>query len=413
LDRRLFENRTNELLHGDDLDNNTEGPKDESRKKPITLFTTFLKFFHFAITHPDYLILPFAFWFIKNRFWPTSNNYANYNKIIVPWNIDNLRNIYLTIYKDFINNGIFQQFLLILENWLLHPLIYIGVIIIGLFLFKKFHINSCVLYDEKQKPSWVLLVFGIFLLLLGIFPYAAVGLNPEPISWDSRHTILMGMPMGLIIAGLLQLQIHRNNSAKKDTISLSRFGWVLIVVLIFSFSQLVIKNYLALQARWVIDRSVIVNLSRFAEYKDFSVFWVDNKFSPYPEEYRFYEWAGIFKKAWGTESHIGFAKRHKSSDSLTRYAKYFTEANLLGTFDPNGYQAALTIKPGKEGTIVNFLSSKRIMSVEYIRYLDDSYNNFYLSARYFYYKIFRQNELDVFLSNVTELSVVQNDVSLY
>jgi len=48
----------------------------------------------------------------------------------------------------------------------------------------------------------VLLVFGIFLLLLGIFPYAAVGLNPEPISWDSRHTILMGMPMGLIIAGL-------------------------------------------------------------------------------------------------------------------------------------------------------------------------------------------------------------------
>jgi hypothetical protein len=176
-------------------------------------------------------------------------------------------------------------------------------------------------------------------------------------------------------------------------------------VVILSFSQLVINNYLALQARWIIDRSVITNLSKYPEYEKYSVFWVDNQFSRYEEEYRFYEWAGIFKKAWGNESHIGFDKSKKSSDILTGYSKYFTEANLLGTFNPKGHQATLTIQPGEDGTIENYLSNKRIMSVKYIRFMDDFYDNFYLSARYFYYKLLDQHKMDAFLSNVTKLSV--------
>ena len=403
--RRISENHENKInIEGEDF-SEEEVIDGVPSKKQFYLIEVIIKFFYFIITHPAYLLLPIIFWIVKNKFWTTSSYYAEYNQIYLPWKKDYLTSIYLSVYRDFFNNAIIKQFLFTLKNLLIHPIVLICVIIFALWIYKRYKIDSQVLSDGQRASSWFMLIFGLFLLVLGIFPYSAVGLEPEPSGWDARHTILLAMPMGLIIVGLLQLQIHRNKSADDDKIVLTRLGWVLFIIAILGFSQLIIKNYLALQARWIIDRSIMVNMSRIPQYERYSVFWIDNQFSKYEEKHRFYEWAGIFKETWGNESHIGLEVNYEPADALHRYEKYFGEQYILSTFNPNGCQANLTIMPGMEGTIEKFISQKKIMSVGYIKYLDEVYDNFYLTTRYFYYKFLSPKKLDEFLSKVTSIYV--------
>ena len=382
-----------------------DGNRDLLNKKPFILAEFIFKLFYFVFSHPVYLLLPFIFWIIKNWFWPTLSYYAEYNHIYLPWESNNFNRIYLSVYKDFFNNAIFEQLLFTLKNLIIHPLFLICIILLALWMYQKLRIDNQVLCDGQEQSSWFLLVIGLFLLILSIFPYSAVGLQPEPSGWDARHAILLAMPMGLIIAGVIQLQVHRNISAINNKIVFTRLGWVIFIVLIFGFGQLIIKNYLALQTRWIIDRSIMVNMSRIPQYERYSVFWIDNQFSTYEEKHRFYEWAGIFKETWGNESHIGLEVNYEPADALNRYEKYFGEQYILSTFNPNGCQANLTISPGMEGTIENYISQKKIMSVGYIKYLDEVYDNFYLTARYFYYKFLSPKKLDEFLSKVTSIYV--------
>lgn len=316
----------------------------------------------------DFLLLPFLFWFAKEIIFPRYGLYTNYNQFNF-----SVKNI-LTNCFYFLKNSIYGQLIGAFQQLIDVPaltLLWILAILRGVsFLKQSKQINSI-------KPIHLFL-YGVFLLGLGIFPYTVVGLSPSMTGWDTRHSLLVGLPAAILIVATARMVFNRTIAG------FSRTGWILIMTLLFAFSLVTISNYLNLQMRWIKDRSVMANLAQMDGANGYSVYRIDDQ---YPIEgiennYRFYEWSSIFKEIWGDETRIGFDQHGYIPKQLLDLNKYFSKRYNLSTLKPSGCQAALTILPG----------SRNGSSLE-------------ISAAYFYYKFFQPQELQGFLSNITTLQI--------
>jgi len=155
------------------------------------------------------------------------------------------------------------------------------------------------------------------------------------------------------------------------------------------FTLSLVRNYVGWQARWVKDRSVMVNLRGREDARDDSVYWVYDEFPAVGKEfYRFYEWSSIFKTVWGGESRVGLDQKNTTSEFdnsekfLDRRQEFFTARYNLSNFDPAGCEVKLTIRPGPEA------SSETTMAFKYL-----------------YYKFFSPSRLDEYLRGVTNIEV--------
>jgi hypothetical protein len=118
------------------------------------------------------------------------------------------------------------------------------------------------------------------------------------------------------------------------------------------------------------------------ELRKISVFWIEDESGVGPAQvYDFYEWASMFKMAWGGESHVGFDRRAYGLDAISANAAYFNRRYNLSGLDQCGQQATLRIVKG--------------------RYIPDDWT---LALHYFESRRNSQaGQLDAFLSNVTQL----------
>lgn len=195
---------------------------------------------------------------------------------------------------------------------------------------------------------------------------------------DTRHALLVALPMAVILVTVVHLSLADKTGA------MSKAGACFLIALVLAFTLSTIRNYVSWQARWVKDRSVMANLAGLNSTADgISVFWVDDQSQIGTEEHcRFYEWAFIFKIVRGDESRIGLDQKYYTPDLLRSGLRYFNRRHNLYDFDPAGCQAILTIRRG-------FLS----------------YSNTGLVARYLFYRFFHKDKLDEFLTGVTDVHV--------
>lgn len=56
--------------------------------------------------------------------------------------------------------------------------------------------------ELRSKPSWIVILIGLYLLLVGIFPYVAIGKEPGFSDWLSRHQLLMTPGIVFLILGM-------------------------------------------------------------------------------------------------------------------------------------------------------------------------------------------------------------------
>ena len=324
----------------------------------------------FALGRMDYVLMPFIFWVVRETFFPRHGLYADYTRF------------QLSLGTFFLNCGLFLRFAIYgqlnqaLKALLEQPAFALATVLVACWIYVALKIGSTEFFENNLKPH-VLLLFGIFLLGLGIFPYAAVGLGPTLHGWSTRHALLVGLPMGLIILGVARFCFAGAEGA------LRQLAFALLVVLITAFSLSTIDTYISWQARWVKDRSIITNLGTLGEFKRFSVFWIDDQYELGGEDpYDFYEWSSIFKVVSKDMSRIGLDRRYYDANFLTDGRRYFNDRYNLSKFDPSGCQARLLIRRGRL-----------------------AYSDFKLSGRYLLYKFLWPSRMSQFLAGVTEIQV--------
>ena len=355
---------------------------------PKHVFTRFLPH------RMDYVLLPILYWVVDRVFFPSHGFYATYNAIsFAPSRI-------VSVYNASINNAVYAQIKGSLEILLDHRLLALLVVfaVIALLWIRSTFRGGSIRSADKKWDSYAVLLFGIVLLVLAIFPYAAVGSEARVHGYGTRHALLVGLPMAIILVSATRLLFSRN------TRYISQCSLFLLMILLLAFTLSSVTNYMSWQARWVKDRSVMVNLAELEGAEGISVFWVHDE---YQGEYNYggqpiylsYEWTRMFKVVWGDESRIGMEDVHQSRLFLYYLAwgerSKYKERLSLSDFDPKGCQAELTIRPGP-----NALGDAELSR------LNPYYNPARLSAIYLYHKLFSsEDRLTEFLHGVTSLEL--------
>jgi hypothetical protein len=327
-------------------------------------------FGRFLVRHLDYFSLPFVFWFIKEEWFPRHGLYAGYNQFRF-----SLFSI-LVASCLFFKNAVYAQLNAALLHVLKQP--FLGILLVGIAIKTRDLAQSfwAAFFAPPGRTSRVLL-FALVLLGMGAFPYAIVGVWPTLDGWNSRQALLMGIPLAIALVACSRFVF----SDRGRRISVAGTAFFAMLLLGFLLSN--IDNYLGWQLRWIKDRSIMVNLADNPKAEDQSVFLIEDRYPIGPEDYRFYEWASIFKQVWGDEKRIGFSAKYDADDFLTTHKEFFSSRYVLSSFDPQGCRCLLTITPGPHRNL------ERLQ----------------LISAYFYHKMFQPESLQNWLRGMTRIEI--------
>jgi len=346
----------------------------EQRLKRCTFKQAFIQFVPRRL---DFLLLPFVFWIVKEHFFPRYGPHAAYNRFqFSPTTL-------IANSGRFFIDAIYGQLNDALETMLQQLALALLLLMAVYGAYRAFKMDSVPSSDSRLSP-YTLLTFGLVLLVLGILPYVVVGLGPARHGFETRHALLVGLPMALILTGTVRLVFSQGETGLPKT------ALVVLATLVVAFSMTVVDNYFAWQARWVKDRSIMVNLSPLSEFKRMSIFWVDDQFQfQGAPGYAFYDWSSIFKQMWGGESRVGLNQQFSMLEALADVVRAdFSRSRILELFnisdlDPAGCQAILSISRGR-------LASP------------DAWK---LALHYLFLKLLKPEEMTQFLEGITRVHV--------
>lgn len=327
-----------------------------------------LPYFRFALERLDLLLLPFAYWFVSRAFFPAPIE-SSYNQFFP--------GVLISTLIGYLNNLVIQQFARI---WSLLVILWPVALVMLLLAI------SAVVYfrrvEEKKRRPFSATgspAISILLLVMTALPFSLVGKDASVIGYGTRHALLLGWPVGLLItAGLFWLS-QRFPKTKR----------VLAVGIIFLLGSFVLTNnvtYLTWQARWAKDESVMQKLAGGSDAADYSVYLVEDHFGIQGlEKYRFYEWAGIFNQVWGGETRVGIQLGFYSPESVSAVDPVYLEHFNTSQTNLHGCYAKLSIGQGLEQ------SSPEI------------------GLRYLFYRLLQNHKLGSYLEALTFVEVTPID----
>jgi hypothetical protein len=343
-----------------------------------------------AFGHIDFFSLPFIYWSLKKLLWMPYGLYAGYNQFqldIHQWKVN------VALYY---HNAIRMQFHYARETLTNHPVFFVLVAV--LILVSKLLLNNRLNNGEKieygqtaicrsksVKNAIYLGVYALFMLICACFPYVVVGKVPSPTGFDTRHALLVSLPiaLGLVAIGRMISIVFQ---IKWVSMTLKILAYLLVV----AFMVTTWKIYLDWQVRWIKDASIITNLRILPKDKVNRVnfIYVDDEDLPLTTRYAMYEYAGIFKMAWGTERRFGCnCYDHRNLVEVVKNLPL--KMYLLKDFDINQMSYCLAVLH------INFPELNR--------------DELLLVAKYYWYRWMRPAELDDFLKGLTSLHLSDFD----
>jgi len=189
----------------------------------------------------------------------------------------------------------------------------IGVTVPVLIIMFAYCILNRLSVDRKTPNLDILFfAFGIFSLFIGIFPYVVVGKFPTSIllsglikqeglppayDWTSRYQLLV--PLGASFMFVYGLKLIPWLDGKKRALLLSFFLGL--------FTVTTISGYIDFDLDWYKQMSLIENFKTNEVIKGHTTFLVEDKtksFDANNRAYRFYEYSGLFKYAFGNETRL-------------------------------------------------------------------------------------------------------------
>lgn len=143
------------------------------------------------------------------------------------------------------------------------------------------------------------LLAGTFLIVLAIYPYLVVDRPPPFVEWQTRYELLM--PLGVAVVGLAMYRAAAT-ALGKGMAQLTGVG-VLSASIVFSISICIAYN-----VDWQKQQSLIEEFRATPELANAStvIFRDETRLlNIFGRTYRFYEWNGLMKRAFGTETRFG------------------------------------------------------------------------------------------------------------
>lgn len=328
------------------------------------------------IKRPDYVIAPILYYVLTNRFFPPI--------AWITYNVPTLSSVMqLSFWRQFISEGILAQF-----AWSLGVLNALGALLIVLLspaLVRWLRLDDAHFFGapftQTRARTLLIAAYGVALLALAILPYVAVGTLPFVHGFATRHTLLIGIPLGILFVAFMGIFFANGTSV--------RFvGALISLIVLASFARAQIDNYLAWQAAWVKDRSIMANLPRVPNIRQNAILAVDDQYGsvdgewwPYYLRHFGYDWTGIFRYTFGSE---WWPVSDDRTSFVPRPNTRFPELMLITKYDPAGCQARLTVRRGDAAAQLGPLG---------------------LARRYWYYRFFAPNGMDDFLRSLSTLQL--------
>ena len=267
------------------------------------------------LRHIDFLILPIIFWYVKSIYFSPSNHYKdlNYNRIdldsflLMPISFIKFVYIFFASLKPFLLN-------FVIEFEFFFTFILVSFIVYKLLKFKYL--------DFKFGKKMV--IIGVSLICIGAFPYLLVEKFPSFSSYNSRHMLLLGFGISvLIVSGISQI----SSFTFKKIITSMIIGGALIfnIYLQFNYFKGYIKQSILTNIFTSIDTEM--NSSSTILFKDATL-----KFTTKGNPRNFYELTGILKKTNSKENTLIIRKedfeKYNENGTFKILSPFFYQYNL-------------------------------------------------------------------------------------
>ncbi|KAB2933639.1 MAG: hypothetical protein F9K24_07295 [Leptonema illini] len=273
----------------------------------------------------DFFLLPILFYLIALIVFPPHGVYAGYN-FVSPDPMNLLHGV-VTLLLSFVNFFIFDV------NTLLSQLS-LFVLLIAYILVRR-----CRLPQGGQQ--WYLrwfIGFGLLAFFLAVFPYCMVGKLPQSVDWDSRHQILM--PLGASFVLFFTIVFLGR-----------KVGWnqhfaLVLLVTISVFSSW--RSYIGFELDWFKQVAIAEHFKNHPVVKERSTFIVKDELvslNANGRQYRFYEYTGLMKQAFGDQKRFAISL-WEFSGSVEDFATMLDESYNLKDYKATEPEALILIRQG-------------------------------------------------------------------
>ncbi len=327
----------------------------------------------FCLVRADYVLLPAAFYLVMVLVFPPTGWLKEYLSVSLSpvgmW----------AALKSFLLNGVHYQLDSSLASLFTSGL-WLGALagLAAWFLGSRFQ-GAAVPERSQPAGAHTLLIFGLVLFVLGAGPYIAGGRTLAPVGFYTRFALLLPLPVAFIIIGLVRMVF------KGSAGGVNRLGLVVLATLVAAFSWSTMGMYIDWQARWVRDRSFVLNLSRLDRAADYSIFIVDNRYRLGGQgNYNHIEYSALFNRAFGDDTHFGLDRGYNLEKTIARYTGRW------------GREYGARLWPVR----ADLKGCRAIIEIEKGAAAGPSRS---LVARYFYHRFFDRRGMDGFLAGVTRL----------
>jgi hypothetical protein len=274
------------------------------------------------------IALPIAYWEVSRRLYAPSGLYVGFNSFA------SRPSVVLSSTEMFVKNGIvlqmWQSLTATLQPWT-WPMI--AALVAALVLARR-------RMRDLSSPGRRVAIFGAGLGLaslgLAMLPYILVGKFPTLHGWDTRHDLLISLPLALLIVSVTTIALPAGQRAW--------IGTGLVGFLVIGFAAAGAQDYAALEARWAADRAAMAQLKTLGD-GGYSVYWVAQGVPGPDGFYRFYEWSAMLGDVYGDQQRVGLDVREYDASFLAQ-SQFFNDRYDLAGFDPHGCQADLSIVQG-------------------------------------------------------------------
>ncbi|NQZ97177.1 MAG: hypothetical protein HRU01_11750 [Myxococcales bacterium] len=197
--------------------------------------------------------------------------------------------------------------------------------------------------DVASLPSRSVVLFAVCWLALAVVPYAAVGKLPKASAWDSRHALIVGFPIALLLAegvAVLSRGVGRTAAA------------VLAGLLVAGFAQVQYRSQMAWLVRSAKDAAIVCSLSEQPPAEQ-SVYWIRDRTGLGPaERYRYYAWSSLLKSAWGDNTRLALTAGSTHERQIARARRKIRQGHrpMLRDVDFAGTHARIDVSAALEDT---------------------------------------------------------------
>ena len=278
--------------------------------------------------YADFILLPLVFWAVKTIFLKPFGLYEGYNTITVGNLLHSPFRLVFSFYSSLID-VLIESLVISWQSLLLWALLFLAAVA----LMRSRYTADDHGYDSK------LFRLGIILFAIGVFPYLVVGKVPTVIEWNTRHQLLVPLGMAFILYYGLNLLSEKANLPKG-------YRKILMSLILATFLCANIVTYADYQRDWYKQTSLIENFKASEIMRNNNTFLFDDNtydLNANNRSYRFYEYAGMMRKAFGDESRLGCDRL--SFEGLPYY-KQFSAYNLENYTGVNPTFIGVTVEHG-------------------------------------------------------------------